>query len=117
MNTLLLDIQSWDLVLDVNGNIAVASNPYSLAQDGASACRLFSGELWYDTTQGIDYFGTILGFLPNLALLKQDYINAVRTVPEVASATCFLTAVSINRVLNGQVQIVSTAGARAAANF
>ena len=28
-NTLLLDQSAWDLVLDVNGNIALAGTPYS----------------------------------------------------------------------------------------
>jgi hypothetical protein len=32
MRTLLLDTVAWDLVLDVNGNIAVADEPYALAQ-------------------------------------------------------------------------------------
>ena len=43
MNTLLLDTLRWDLCLDVHGNIAVASDPYSVAQDVASAIRTFSG--------------------------------------------------------------------------
>ena len=46
MNTLYLDPQSWDLVLDAAGNIAMAKDPYAKAQDVASACRLFSGELY-----------------------------------------------------------------------
>ena len=34
-NSLLLDQAQWDIVLDVNGNIALASAPYSIAQDVA----------------------------------------------------------------------------------
>ena len=37
MNTLYLDPQSWDLVLDAAGNIAMAKGPYAKAQDVASA--------------------------------------------------------------------------------
>jgi len=66
MNTLLLDTDKWDLVLDVSGNIAVASDPYSVAQDGASALKLVSGELWYDTTRGVPYFQRIFGKAPNI---------------------------------------------------
>ena len=46
MNTLYLDPQSWDLALDVAGNIALAKDPYAKAQDVASAARLFVGELY-----------------------------------------------------------------------
>ena len=53
MNTLYLDPQSWDLVLDTAGNIALAKDPYAKAQDVASACRLFAGELYDDTEKGI----------------------------------------------------------------
>ena len=41
MNTLLLDLTNWDLLVDASGNIAVASDPYSVAQDVASAVRVF----------------------------------------------------------------------------
>ena len=61
MNTLYLDPQNWDLVLDAAGNIAMAKDPYAKAQDVASACRLFSGELYYDTEKGIPYFEETLG--------------------------------------------------------
>jgi hypothetical protein len=37
MSSLLLDIDVWDLVLDANGDIALAQPPYSLAQDVACA--------------------------------------------------------------------------------
>ena len=37
MKSLLLDPRSWDLTVDVSNNIAVASDPYSLAQDAACA--------------------------------------------------------------------------------
>ena len=64
MKTLLLDRTQWDLVQDANGNIALATEPYARAQDVASACRLFRGELWYDTAAGIPYFEDILGKSP-----------------------------------------------------
>ena len=54
-DTLLLDLTNWDLVLDVNGNIAIARPPYALAQDAASAVKTFQGECYYDTTLGIPY--------------------------------------------------------------
>lgn len=116
MNTLLLDTVAWDLVLDVHGNIAVASAPYSLAQDAASAIRTFLGEVYYDTTIGIPYFSEVLGQAPPLNLLKTLLVNAALTVPEVASATVFISSVN-GRVVTGQVQITSSSGVTSATNF
>ena len=104
-NTLLLDRTTWDLVLDSSGNIAMASDPYSIAQDVASAVRTFLGECWYDTTKGVPYWNDILGKQPTLGVVKKDIVNAALTVQEVISAQCFITDFSFaTRVLKGQVQ-------------
>ena len=116
MDTLLLTRDQWDLCLDASGNIAVASNPYALAQDAASAIKLFVGELWYDTTQGVPYFETILGRPPSLAFMKARFVAAALTVPEVASATCYITGI-VDRKLSGQVQVTSTSGVVAVTSF
>lgn len=115
MNTLYLTA-GWDLTVDINGNIAMASDPYSIAQDAASAIKTFLGECYYDTTQGIDYFGQILGQAPNMPYLKAQWIAAAETVPEVTSAQVFITGIN-SRAVNGQVQITSSAGNFAAINF
>lgn len=117
MQTLLLDIQTWDLVVDANKNIAVASNPYSLAQDAASQIKLFAGEYYYDTTQGVPYLQNILGTLPPVSLIKNAFVNAALAVPEVASAQCFLSAISPQRQISGQVQIRTSSGQTAATLF
>lgn len=109
MNTLLLDRSAWDLALDVRGNIALASEPYSIVQDVASACRLFAGELYYQTNRGIPYFGQILGKRPPLALLKARLVEAALSVPGVLTARCFLTSIK-GRELSGQVQITTASG-------
>lgn len=116
MKTLLLDIDTWDLVLDVSGNIAVATDPYALAQDAASAIKTFSGEVWYDTTLGVPFWTEILGHLPSLALVKAKFVSAALTVPGVVSAQVFVTSF-VNRELRGQVQIVSVNGVKATAAF
>ena len=102
--TLLLDTVEWDLLIDTNGNIAVASDPYSLAQDAASAIRTFLGEVWYDTQLGIPYFQTILGQTPPLSYIKAKLVAAALTVPGVTDAQCFISSIS-GRTLKGQVQI------------
>lgn len=114
-STILLDANLWDLVTDVNGNIAVAGPPYSQAQDAASAIRLFLGELYYDTTQGVPY-ENILSKPINLAVLKSYMVAAALTVPGVVSAVCYITAV-VGRSVSGQVQITNTEGQTAAAGF
>lgn len=116
MDTLLLDTVAWDLVLDAAGNIAVASNPYSLAQDAASAIKTFLGEVYFDTTVGVPWLQEILGDSPSLALLKAQLADAAETVPEVSSAVVFISSFS-NRAVSGQVQVTSTTGTTSVATF
>lgn len=116
MNTLLLDVLLWDLVLDVNGNLAIASNPYSMAQDAASAIKLFEGELYYDTTKGVPYWTTILGKRPPLAIVKDKLQTAAKTVPGVVAARSYIYSTA-DRTLKGQVQITDNQGTTAAAFF
>lgn len=116
MQTLLLDTVVWDLCLDANGDIAVASDPYSLAQDAASAIRTFIAEVYYDTTLGIPYFETILGQFPSLEYMRAQFVAAALTVPEVVSAVVFFTGLT-GRTLTGQVQVSNTAGQTAVASF
>ena len=111
MNTLRLDPDTWDLVVTPSGDIAVATGAYAIAQDVASAVRLFSGELWYDTSQGLPYFQQILGKLPSLQFMKSKFIVAGLTVPGVVSIKCFLTGPpKATRELGGQLQITDDRG-------
>lgn len=109
MDTLLLDREPWDLCIDAVGNIAVASNPYSIVQDVASACRLLTNELWYGGAKGVPYFEEAFGRFQPTALLKAKVVDAAKSVPGVLTAKVFLTSVS-RRELGGQVQITTAAG-------
>lgn len=102
--SLLLDQDAWDLLTDINGNIAVADEPYRIAQDVATECRLFKGEYWYDTTAGIPYWQKILGKFPPLTLIKRTYKAAALQVVGVVSAVLFISSLQ-NRILKGQVQV------------
>lgn len=113
--SLYLDPVAWDLALDASGNIAVASEPYRLAQDAATAIRTFLGECYYDTTQGVAYWTDILGRAAPIQLIKADLVKAALTVPGVVNAQVFLT--SIDRALQGQVQVTDTAGVLSVAGF
>jgi hypothetical protein len=116
MQTLLLSVDNWDLTLDASGNIATASEPYALAQDVASACKVFAGELWYDTTQGIPYLENILGQSPPLQYIKSQLEDAALTVPGVVSALCVLAGLN-GRLLSGQIQIIDITGATTNVQF
>mgnify|MGYP006266951187 CR=1 FL=1 len=109
-NTLLLDQTVWDLVLDANGNIALAGAPYSVAQDVASATRTFLGECWYNTSLGLPYWQEILGEFPPLSYVAQQIQNTALSVPDVVEAQVNFTSFQ-NRVLAGQIQIIDTDGA------
>ena len=116
MTTLLVDTTNNDLVLDAYGNMAVATSPYSEAQDAASAIKTFLGEVWFDTTIGVPYLTQIFGVRSPLAILKQRLIEAALTVPNVVSAQVFISGIS-ERLVAGQVQIVNSSGQIATASF
>lgn len=102
-------------MVDANGNVAVAAEPYALAQDAASECMARLGEVFFDTTRGVNY-GAILGKQPSIAFLKAQFVEAALRVPGVASAKCFITSVS-GRTVNGQIQITSASGQVAVASL
>jgi hypothetical protein len=114
-DTLLLDLTTWDLVVDIYGNIAVAKSPYSQAQDAASAIKTFQGEVYFDTSLGVPY-SQIIGTLPPLALMKQQFADAALTVPGVETAVVYLSSLA-DRQISGQVQITNTVGTMSAAPF
>jgi len=116
LNTLLLDQTEWDLVIDSMGNIAMATPAYALAQDVASAVKLFVGELWYDTTKGIPYFANVLGHLPPISLLAGYIEKAALTVPGVVSAQCIISKFA-NREMTGQIKFIDEFGAAHAVAF
>ena len=108
-NSLLLDQSAWDLVLDINGNIALAETPYSIAQDVASAIRTFLGECWYDNSLGVPYWQNILGQFPPLQFVEQKISEAAFTIPNVAQTQVTFTSFT-NRTLSGQIEIIDTDG-------
>ncbi|WP_311271091.1 hypothetical protein [Sphingobium sp. WCS2017Hpa-17] len=101
--TLLLDRDTWDLCADAQGNIAVATEPYSLSQDVASECRVYLGECYYDTTRGIPYPSQVLGQMQPVQVLKESLVTAASLVPGVSDVTVFLTGIT-NREIGGQIQ-------------
>lgn len=109
MKTLLLDTVNWDLVLDIKGNVALANNPYSIAQDVASAVKLFAGELYYNTDKGVPYFEQVLGQYPPESLIKEELEKAALTVPETVKVKVTNLGLT-NRGLSGNIEILDQAG-------
>lgn len=107
--TLLLDRDGWDLCLDAAGNWALASEPYSQAQDAASACRVFQGEAYYDTTLGVPYFSDVLGRYQPTQIMRARAQQAALTVPGVTVASVILVT-NQNRQMTGQIQIKTDSG-------
>src|SRR5487761_1929154 len=99
----------WGMTVDVAGNIAMATSEYAIAQDVASACRLFSGELYYDTLKGIPYLTAILGKRPSRALVSNYFETAALTVPEVVAAQTVGLSLS-NRNLTGSIEVIDQSG-------
>lgn len=91
MRTLFLNPNTWRLMLDSNGNIATATDVYQIAQDIATACRVFIGDLYYRQQDGIPYNESILGKsgFP-LSLYKAYLEDAALSIEGVVSASASL---------------------------
>ena len=102
--TIFLDPRTWDLSLDVNGNIAVATSTYQRAQDIASECRTFRGDIYLDQLRGIPYKESILGKNKYpLGLYQSELHRCAMSVDGVVSANIKLNQLQ-NRVLTGIIE-------------
>jgi hypothetical protein len=108
--------QDWDIGLDERGNLAIFDGAEALAQDAASAIRLFKGELWFDTRPGVPYFESILGKRPALSFIRARFVAAALRVPGIVRAEVFFTAWE-DRKLSGQVQVYDRLGNVGSASF
>lgn len=109
-STFLLDLDTWDLCLDASGNLAVANAPYSIAQDVASQLKTFLGECWYDTSQGMPYWQSILGQRPPASYVISELETQALLVPDVEDATASIGGITAKRGAIGQVLITDTDG-------
>jgi len=102
-STLLLNTKTWDLTVDDFGNIASTKPPYAVAQDISSACRLFEGELYYNTTKGVPYNTEILGYKPPASLIMARIEGAALSVPGVKSARFEMKPINSSRNVSGHL--------------
>lgn len=106
-STLFLLPSTWDLALDNNGNIAIATSTYQQAQDVCSACRTMLKDMYYQQSEGIPYLEEILGQgTYSLALYRQQLYECAMSVDGVVSATVSLTLKE--RSLSGIIQFKNT---------
>lgn len=117
MNTLLLNPTSWDFLVDANGNIAMASDPYSKSQDIASAIRTWLGEVYYNQNLGINW-QNIIGHNPASSYVAAQLEAAALTVPGIVKAkTTELFYDRITRKITGTVEAIDTTGAALNVSF
>lgn len=109
MKSIALSYPTWDLYLDSGNNIASIQEPKAMAQDVACACRLFLGELWYNTGKGVPYFDEILGKWPPMALVRSRLTAAAMTVPGVVSVKVVVKSLE-GRELKGEVRFTDAVG-------
>ena len=105
--TLPLDLTAWDLVLDPVGDLVLEDELPSIAQDVASAIRVFLGECWYDTTLGMPYFESIFGQVPPGSLVESKIRQAALTVSGVKSVKTVSLRLA-QRKLTGIVVVTTT---------
>lgn len=110
MAELLLDHDLWDLCVNANGQIAICEEPYALAQRAANEIKLFIGEGWYDTNQGLPHFNQELGRPLNMAAVKIMIENAALGVEGIIQATAYPAIDRKTRKLTGSVLLKSQSG-------
>jgi hypothetical protein len=119
VDTLALDLQLWDLDVDSRGNwrtvgdatpLPVTTGPgMRLAQDVATRCMAWRGEVYYDATQGIR-FENILGQGPNTALAQDAFQTEALKVPDCNTALPNFTFTPRTRQLGGTMTVSNLAG-------
>lgn len=115
MRTLFLMPATWDLTLDSQGWIAVATDDYQQAQDIASSCRVFYGDDFYNKTDGIPYVQSILGKANYpLSLYRQNLQDRAMLVNGIVSVDVQLKQIDVNRLLSGAIIFTNENGRQGA---
>lgn len=118
MDTLALDA-NWDLDVDAYGNWKTVGDAtpggqtgpgMRLAQDVATRCLSWRGEVYYDAAQGIRY-ELILGQAPNMALVQNAYVTEALKVPGCAQALPdFKFTAGKSRTVSGNLTVTDIRG-------
>lgn len=96
---------SWDIDTDDTGSLMLVDGDNALAQDVATACRLFKGEYIYDTDYGIPYFQDVLG-TGDTVILKHYLEEQAKTIEGVETAIA--SPVLTGRKITGSILLNNT---------
>lgn len=104
MKTFFLLPETWDLAIDTQGNIAIATDIYQQAQDIATSCRVFYGDDYYNKEDGIPYLERIMGKhnYPT-SLFQRNLHDRALLVNGVVSVDVNLTPLE-NRIMRGTIE-------------
>ena len=80
--------KDWDLGIDSIGNLSFKVDSQATAQDVASACAIFKGEIIYDKNAGINYQTEVLGKPYNAAMLTANIEKEAARVSSVKDVVC-----------------------------
>lgn len=107
MKTMFLNPKTWDLALDTQGNIAIATEEYQQAQDIACSCRVFLGDDYYNKNDGIPYLESIMGkFGYPISLYQRHLQERSLLVSGVVSVNVKL-ALDKDRVASGSIEFTN----------
>nr|DAM64852.1 MAG TPA: Protein of unknown function (DUF2634) [Caudoviricetes sp.] len=115
--TLYLDPDTWDITLDDKNNLATVTNPYSCAQDVATACSVFQGENIYNVTIGVPYTDKILGFSPGTGAVQTWLETEALRLPYIQQASATVVNDSASRASSGVIVVVDTNGISSTINL
>lgn len=108
--TLKLDANVWDLTLNGNGEIAIATDAEAVAQDVASACLVFYGECYYDNTLGIPWKSEVLGMRPTAGYIASKLEREAKKLPIVDQALATVFFDKTTRTVRGAIRVTDNEG-------
>ena len=114
--TLMLD-DNWDLTLNSDGKIKMATGAYAIAQNGCNATRLFTKDAYFDQQKGIPHFDIELGHgIAAVPIIESRIKQALLNVEGISDALAVLE-VEKDRVLGGNAYITLAGGENAKISF
>lgn len=72
-----------DLSLHNGANLAMVSGKEAVAQDVGQATKKLLGENPFNTSEGVDYFGTVFSPNPDYDQFRFQLVQAAMSVPDV----------------------------------
>lgn len=108
--TFKLDNTTWDILLDANGNLAITETPEAVSQDVASACLVFAGECFYNTTLGIPWQEEVLGLRPTAGYIARKLATEAEKLPVVKQAIANIFFDESSRQIRGLIRITDHQG-------